>query len=784
MSKLKFENNLFIEKQELDKMWLFLTENGFVRNLLLNSSEFGIIKNPKDLFFDNLKVIRGVNSGTVTIKEGYGIDKFGNIFTNRFEKQNVSVPNDGFWYWVKIRHIFSSKEKGTVSVSGDGVLTGSNTEFLKVLRGFPNFASKIRFFASANSQDYEVAEVVDDTNAILAGQFIAESGLEYAIIGTFTPGYVPLSNEREVFQHSSSEITFLRETINGTPPPFEPNYEFYLCRVKINGSEVELQDKRQSYYKTHSGFEISNLDNLKNLIIGIENVKWDNLNSPRHENIVTLAWGIRSTNYTFNSSLNQVTINACVGGIIKSVADTQNEMFNGWRLYINGKYFLIRQSVKNGNQLDLFLETLDPSFFSRKTEIVVVPNVEEILIKFSTKETNRINSFEVAYPINLSFATIKIPVYELNTNNFTCAWNLVYKYKNHKHYGEYIEFPNGSYFTELNFDELGNAIFPPPSGNLKNYEGSPTTAFLELRGHPLTFSKFKDAVYLGDLLGVEQFAITSGQILDFEVGVKKQYQVIVGNSSISQNVVFNIKTRNVKGGNKFFFHFRNKANFTGTTNIIFTQDYINADSPGIVIKTLDVLEKQKLATGNEEFLIQLVYNQIIKEWMAFSFKNQTSEILNLNDLTTSLQELVGKVSPYFFTRAGSVSNFDRMSFESLCIADGWKNSDRIEIKNEWDKERAFRVEGFVYIANDGESDNIEIKLYKSSSALNAGLVIANENATTDWSDQEDWSVSQAKVVEYISLQPNEIAYTYFTYRGSRSGFCLRVSSPVISAVGI
>ena len=178
MSYFNFSHDLFLEVAELRRFSKFIIDDGIKQSLKMETSEFGIIKNPDDLQFENFRVINGALQKTITVKSGVALDKNFN-FINYEGITNLSVPNDGDWYWIKIKHIFSPIETGTVNISANGTMTGTGTEFTKILRGQPNFPSVIRFENSANIYEYEVNEVISDTQCILAANFVAENNLKY-----------------------------------------------------------------------------------------------------------------------------------------------------------------------------------------------------------------------------------------------------------------------------------------------------------------------------------------------------------------------------------------------------------------------------------------------------------------------------------------------------------------------------------------------------------------------------------------------------------------------------
>lgn len=71
--------------------------------------------------------------------------------------------------WIVLSHDTTNEEIGTVKISKQGVLSGEGTEFLSVLRGQPNYPTKVRFNSKINTGDYEVVEVNSDSEAVISG---------------------------------------------------------------------------------------------------------------------------------------------------------------------------------------------------------------------------------------------------------------------------------------------------------------------------------------------------------------------------------------------------------------------------------------------------------------------------------------------------------------------------------------------------------------------------------------------------------------------------------------
>ena len=186
MSNFKFSTGLLLEKAELERFKKFLQEDGYINYFLQNSVKFGLVKNDIDNTFNNGKITEGA-SLSINQAEINAFDSSGN-FIYKASENNITVPNDSAWYWVKISHQVNNQETGTYSidVNGNLVCTSADGELLSILRGQPNFPSRVKLIDSvSNTLEYDVLEVVDDNNAVLQGSFVAESDLKLVVVGTF-----------------------------------------------------------------------------------------------------------------------------------------------------------------------------------------------------------------------------------------------------------------------------------------------------------------------------------------------------------------------------------------------------------------------------------------------------------------------------------------------------------------------------------------------------------------------------------------------------------------------
>ena len=387
MAYLKTTEDLFLGKLEVDRIRKFLGERGWKNLLLSNSVKFGVIQNKIDNTFEDSKIIPGTSTATIKNNEIEAIDKNGNYIWKE-EEDNIAVPDDNEWYWVRIEYQNYTKEEGVVSINTQGVVTGVDTKFLETLRGQPNFPTRIKFEvisgALLNTSKYEVLEVMSDISALLqSDSFVAEADLKYSILGTFTPGYIPSTVEEYPFQYDYCNLELVLETVLDTPPTYTEGEQFHLARVKRNGANLIIQDKREDIWQPKADFYLKYLEKIENPLIGVEAIKWDHEFSTRDKNLLYISWSFRSSNFTFNPTEGKVTLLGGQGGKFKDSGDFIDDSFDGWRVYtIDGSYAKIKESKKDGSSINLILDRLDNVKFQAtkdaEKELIITPDVEEI----------------------------------------------------------------------------------------------------------------------------------------------------------------------------------------------------------------------------------------------------------------------------------------------------------------------------------------------------------------------------------------------------------------------
>jgi microcystin-dependent protein len=668
---INFAPELFLEVIELTRFKESLDDKGFRLALLSDSVKFGLIKTSIDPNFSNARVERDVdnalNQKTIKIGPIAAINNQG-LFITLPQTNNFTIPSDNSWYWIRIKHQYSTLEKGSVTIDATGNLTGFNTEFTKSLRSNQNFPSLIRFTnSSGNTLEYEVAEVTDDNHAVVVhpavtaggtADFYAETSLVYETIGTFTEGpSIPTENKRP-FKYDSCIPELVSEVTNNIRPNYTIGQEFYIARVKVSAGNLVIQDKRTEYWETKGSQKCVEINNISSPLIGIESVKWQNVFNTGERNIVEVAWGMRSVNWSIDSSQNIVTfLGSSLGGSFKTTDDFTNGDFNNFRLYANnGKYSTIINSIKQGGAINLYLDTLDVDNFSvdggvtfTGDQLLVVPDADSIELAFLPQSSE--NLFNITENDKFSF-NINTPIGKCLPTVFsdsTCKYIVLYRFKSFKEFTTWKPIKSGSYFTEKSFESNGKLKISSER-IIYSYTASPTDAFVQLEISPDSWERFKSTVYKGDIIGVNTISsFVAGQVLDLKVGVDKRYQHIVGNITLSDDIYISLSRLKAVEGNEFRIHFDCDALMIGNSHIFICDDYSSGTLK--VLKTIVIGDSYQMANQDGGLVFDAVFDNEGK-WIIsqnYEIGQKKSTIIYMGDISEDFDAttLLGKTKGYF-----------------------------------------------------------------------------------------------------------------------------------------
>ena len=380
---VKISDQLFLGSEELNRLKLSIFDQGYKFALQAIASQFGIIRNnPLDPNFNYFKVGGGNSPNSIALNEGYAFDKNGSVIHQLPNQPNIPVLNANIWQWVKISYAFSTIENGTVSIGGTngGLMVGVGTEFTNILRGQPDYPSKIRLVNSVNynTLEYEVLEVIDDNNVKINGVFdTAETNLQFIVVGTFTPGTYPTASQEQPFQYDNCFVSLVNETIFDTPPALNSGLEFFVARINNTITSIVIQDKRSDYlFKTINTAKLEQISST-NPLIGVTAVKkFTNRSISNYSVEFDFKFNIGSE--TRNLQADIISLSSGQGGAYKSTADFVTGDFDGWNYhYTDGTFTPIIKSIKNNNNIDLYVENIEAD----KIGYIVAPNATEVEIR-------------------------------------------------------------------------------------------------------------------------------------------------------------------------------------------------------------------------------------------------------------------------------------------------------------------------------------------------------------------------------------------------------------------
>lgn len=380
MSRINFAPNLFLGNQEIKNWWKFLVDDGYKAIFKKSVASFGFVVNAGEIF-DDLKVVPGTQADRLTIKAGSLIDSNMNIINVPTDLvDQFTVPNDNLPYKIVISYAETTEEVGTVSVDLAGNLTGVGTKFTEVLRGAPYHPIKIKFLdASLNLSEYEVLEVISDTQAVLnaPNTLAVENDLTYGVVGTFSPGIIPAASEKYPYRYDSN---LLQLTTSPLLAGQEGNTHFILGTATNNGGSVTIVDTRGNYI-----FEFTqssqNISLTSNPLLGVREIRWDGEYGDKGGGRVKVDWGFTSQDgeWTINQVTNVVVLSGGTGGIFATIGAITNDIFNGWRIYFsNGNYTNIVDTRQVGGSVQLDIED---SSISSSGSVVIVPPADLVMIR-------------------------------------------------------------------------------------------------------------------------------------------------------------------------------------------------------------------------------------------------------------------------------------------------------------------------------------------------------------------------------------------------------------------
>jgi len=401
MSKVKISKNLFLEVNELNRLVKSLEDDGYKRILRHLITKYGIVCDENNTYFKVTK-----NSGTanvITINAGLAFDSNLNAIVLAEDKQ-FQINNTNQNRWLVINHAVTNYETGKVNIAADGSISGVGTMFTEVLRGQPNFPVKVKFNSSQNPDEYEVVNVTNDTSALISGELVAENKVQYAVVGTFTPGFQVDEGNKMIYEYDDCEISI----IDSDSRPNLPQTQFIIAKMYYENGALVVEDERiYSMFNTdYQTFENSaELENPICSFLGISVIGGNVEHSMAATFELIFEHGYKIINSTVQQTAddNIVTIQSGSCNFLGS-GDIPDHMFDRWLLLnrTNMRYVVITEQL---NKV-LHIAEYDPELMSGGIiDLVVVPNCNGV--EYEITLNNNVNSPSVPFRFKFDVENIR-----------------------------------------------------------------------------------------------------------------------------------------------------------------------------------------------------------------------------------------------------------------------------------------------------------------------------------------------------------------------------------------
>lgn len=587
MSQFKFSADLFLEKIELDKFQSFVSE-GYRQHIVQSTKTYG--------FFDLVQAEVQTNSAgqkVINISGLQAIDTQGNYISSIPVK--VLPFSNGQWYWLKVKHAYTSIEKGYVSIDTSGNLTSSNIPLTSLLRGQPNFPSRISFpLSSLNTSEYDVIEVVNDSLCILQGNFQAETNTRIAVVGTFTPGKTVPQISKYPFEYDSAEFEWVQESSLNSPP-IKGNDEYWLFRVKSNGSNVFVQNKQSEFFTTiDNGVHIPATDT-----VGIDFIRYNPINTVCESNQVAVSWGIRCSAWTVGQ-YNKIFLQAAEGGLIKTISQLDTDDLIGFRVYTtDGRFCTVESCIKNGSVIELTVDSLNYKSFSVdggetfiSQQLIIVPANDLIEITFLEDTKNDSNETQkYTFPCSAGQGICNVLLTKWPKTQYRVTYQFRkntanYKFPQVSSPSRFIDTDDIGYLNELSFNLDGT-----PKSVLQRtpFVSDVLRGYIVLTGFSHSYLQIKQNV-LKNNIGIEYIAYkNTQQVYKITPSINKTHQVIFGPSALGstyQELYIVLSTELVLEGSYFVIQLHSNV-LVGDKVINIVTGFIDITEPGTILKTLN-----------------------------------------------------------------------------------------------------------------------------------------------------------------------------------------------------
>ena len=264
MSQVNISRNVFLEKEEINRINKFSGEEGvteFIKNVTKSG---GIVSSSISDIGDNFLIEKGSDHRHIKFSQSsVAYDKLGRRINYILQSSlDIALPytvGASKATWVSIEYGQTHIEEGTVTLSSNGLLTGVDTSFTEVFRGISTLVpNKIRIYSRTkittggtgysyiNVGTYEITQVTNDTsllinatNSLVAGDYV------YSVVGAFSPGTYDDAREDEIYTHDYFNLIY------STSLPTLTENQYIIAKVTVNdlASTQTIDDLREDIFQ-------------------------------------------------------------------------------------------------------------------------------------------------------------------------------------------------------------------------------------------------------------------------------------------------------------------------------------------------------------------------------------------------------------------------------------------------------------------------------------------------------------------------------------------------------
>ena len=258
MSKINIHRGTFLEKEELTRMITFLDENPMASAVIASSVSFGLVS-PGYTRGVPFRVSLSGTLGAINMIGGYVITPDFKAYKVD-DQENLAVPADGKYYWLKVSPTTRNYEKGYAQVDTSGNVSGT-VNFEGVVRGQSSgVPTCIKFVKDdgttpLNNQVYQVVNIINNNNIVLSSgyPFQAETQLRVVVLGSIPMGRRFTEEQLQgLYTFNTYNLSFVLETQEGTQPTKAVG-EYFIVRVRNVNGIVEILEERTEFWSLGGG---------------------------------------------------------------------------------------------------------------------------------------------------------------------------------------------------------------------------------------------------------------------------------------------------------------------------------------------------------------------------------------------------------------------------------------------------------------------------------------------------------------------------------------------------